>query len=123
MPATFHYAVGEHVAEDACQIFFSIPTQVAKNETQRVGKLSVAFDAHMTHGGFEPVDQQLGQIGRVQSQQYFSFVLTNPCCEMAVSGATGDVITAGMLRDIYRIDARIEACSRGRPMVIVDGAL
>lgn len=43
--------------------------------------------------------------------------------EMASSGPTRDVITAAMLRDIYRIDARIEACSRGRPMVIVDGAL
>lgn len=43
--------------------------------------------------------------------------------EMASSGSTADVITPKMLRDIYRIDARIEACSRGRPMVIVDGAL
>ncbi|KPF41214.1 ABC transporter ATP-binding protein [Rhizobium sp. AAP43] len=43
--------------------------------------------------------------------------------EMASSGSTGDVITSSMLRDIYRVDARIETCSRGRPMVIVDGAL
>ncbi len=43
--------------------------------------------------------------------------------EMAASGATADVITRAMLRDIYRVDARIESCSRGRPMVIVDGAL
>nr|WP_298098123.1 ABC transporter ATP-binding protein [uncultured Shinella sp.] len=43
--------------------------------------------------------------------------------EMASSGATGNVITSAMLRDIYRIEARIESCSRGRPMVIVDGAL
>lgn len=42
---------------------------------------------------------------------------------MASSGATGNVITSDMLREIYRIEARIEACSRGRPMVIVDGAL
>lgn len=42
---------------------------------------------------------------------------------MASSGATGNVITSSMLREIYRIEARIEACSRGRPMVIVDGAL
>ncbi len=42
---------------------------------------------------------------------------------MASSGATGNVITSDMLREIYRIDARIEACSHGRPMVIVDGAL
>ncbi len=43
--------------------------------------------------------------------------------EMAASGATADVITPAMLRDIYRVDARVESCSRGRPMVIVDGAL
>lgn len=43
--------------------------------------------------------------------------------EMVVSGPSDEVITAQMLRDIYRIDARIEACSRGRAMVIVDGAL
>jgi iron complex transport system ATP-binding protein len=43
--------------------------------------------------------------------------------EMASSGVTADVITSAMLRDIYRVEARIESCSRGRPMVIVDGAL
>lgn len=43
--------------------------------------------------------------------------------EMVVSGTTEDVITSEMLRDIYRIDARIEPCSQGRPMVIVDGAI
>lgn len=43
--------------------------------------------------------------------------------EMVVSGPTENVITPAMLRDIYRIDARIEPCSQGRPMVIVDGAL
>lgn len=42
---------------------------------------------------------------------------------MAASGATSSVITRDMLRDIYRIDARIEQCSQGKPMVIVDGAL
>ena len=42
---------------------------------------------------------------------------------MAASGDTASVINREMLRDIYRIDARIEHCSRGKPMVIVDGAL
>jgi len=42
---------------------------------------------------------------------------------MVVSGSTETVITPAMLRDIYRIDARIEPCSQGRPMVIVDGAI
>jgi iron complex transport system ATP-binding protein len=43
--------------------------------------------------------------------------------EMASSGVTTEVITPAMLRDIYRVEARVESCSRGRPMVIVDGAL
>ena len=43
--------------------------------------------------------------------------------EMIVSGDTCDVINADMLRDIYKIEARIENCSLGRPLVIVDGAL
>lgn len=43
--------------------------------------------------------------------------------EMAASGATSSVVTKEMLRDIYKIDARIERCSRGKAMVIVDGAL
>jgi iron complex transport system ATP-binding protein len=43
--------------------------------------------------------------------------------EMIVSGNTCDVINADMLRDIYKIEARIENCSLGRPLVIVDGAL
>lgn len=36
-------------------------------------------------------------------------------------GRTGDVITTSLLRDVYRIDARIEACSRGLAQIIVDG--
>jgi iron complex transport system ATP-binding protein len=43
--------------------------------------------------------------------------------EMVVSGSTSDVINADMLRDIYKIEARVENCSLGRPLVIVDGAL
>lgn len=42
---------------------------------------------------------------------------------MVASGPCSEVITREMLRDTYRIDARVEPCSRGLPMVIVDGAL
>lgn len=37
------------------------------------------------------------------------------------AGPTGEVITAELLREVYRIDARIETCSRGICQVIVDG--
>ncbi|NKN35373.1 ABC transporter ATP-binding protein [Agrobacterium sp. a22-2] len=42
---------------------------------------------------------------------------------MAACGPTRDVITPAMLRDVYRVDARIEPCTLGRPMVIVDNAV
>jgi iron complex transport system ATP-binding protein len=42
---------------------------------------------------------------------------------MAASGPTGDVITQAMMRDIYRVEARLEACSQGKPLVIVDSSI
>ena len=39
------------------------------------------------------------------------------------AGATREVLTADMLRRVYGVDARIEACSRGIPQIIVDGAV
>ena len=39
------------------------------------------------------------------------------------SGPTHEVITADMLRSVYRVEARVEACSMGRPVVIVDESL
>ncbi|MDK1385572.1 ABC transporter ATP-binding protein [Sinorhizobium sp. 8-89] len=39
------------------------------------------------------------------------------------SGPTPEVITAEMLKSVYRVEARVEACSLGRPVVIVDGSI
>lgn len=39
---------------------------------------------------------------------------------MMASGPTGEVITAAMLRSVYRVEARVETCSQGRPILIVD---
>ncbi|NRP72695.1 Fe(3+) dicitrate transport ATP-binding protein FecE [Ensifer psoraleae] len=39
------------------------------------------------------------------------------------SGPTSEVITAEMLKSVYRVEARVEACSLGRPVVIVDDSL
>ena len=41
---------------------------------------------------------------------------------LIASGRTADIVTARMLRETYRIDARIETCSQGLPHVIVDAA-
>ena len=37
-------------------------------------------------------------------------------------GPVRQVINAGLLRSVWRVDARIERCSRGLPQVVVDGA-
>lgn len=39
------------------------------------------------------------------------------------SGPTKEVITVDMLRDVYKIEARIERCSKGDSHVIVDGVV
>lgn len=40
---------------------------------------------------------------------------------MVTSGKTSDVITPDMLRDVYKVRARIETCSQGEPFLLVDG--
>jgi iron complex transport system ATP-binding protein len=40
--------------------------------------------------------------------------------KLIASGPSHEVINAAMLRDVYRVNARIEHCSRGWPLVIVD---
>ncbi len=41
---------------------------------------------------------------------------------LVANGPTRDVITPAMLSEVYKVDARIETCTQGRPLVIVDGA-
>lgn len=41
---------------------------------------------------------------------------------LVANGPTLDVITPAMLSEVYKVDARIETCTLGRPLVIVDGA-
>lgn len=40
---------------------------------------------------------------------------------LVASGPTDEVITPAMLRDVYKVAARVECCSEGRPMIVVDG--
>ena len=39
---------------------------------------------------------------------------------MKAAGPTAEIITADMLRDVYRVNGRVERCSQGRAMLIVD---
>ncbi|MDR6759431.1 ABC-type cobalamin/Fe3+-siderophores transport system ATPase subunit [Mycoplana sp. BE70] len=41
--------------------------------------------------------------------------------EMVISGPTAEVVNSEMLRDVYKVTARIEACSRGHRFILVDG--
>lgn len=43
--------------------------------------------------------------------------------QLVASGATGEVITPALLREVYHVEARIETCTLGRPLLIVDAAL
>ncbi len=40
---------------------------------------------------------------------------------LVASGPTDEVITSAMLRDVYKVAARVECCSEGRPLIVVDG--
>lgn len=40
---------------------------------------------------------------------------------MVACGPTAEIITPTLLGDIWRVEARIETCSRGTPFIIVDG--
>ncbi|ABC91174.1 putative iron ABC transporter, ATP-binding protein [Rhizobium etli CFN 42] len=48
-------------------------------------------------------------------------VLVIPNGRMHACGAPRDVVTAEMLREIYRVEARVEKCSMDHDHVIVDG--
>ena len=39
---------------------------------------------------------------------------------MHAGGPTAEVITPAMLREVYRVEARVETCSQGKPHLIVD---
>lgn len=42
---------------------------------------------------------------------------------LVADGPTAEVITPAMLAEVYKVHARIEPCTQGRPLVIVDGTV
>lgn len=58
-----------------------------------------------------------------QALRFFDQVLVIADGECRGAGPSGSVITAAMLREVYRVDARIEPCSRGVAQIIVDGTV
>ncbi len=105
---------------------------VRKPEVLLMDEPTSALDLHRQIDVLEFIADLAGRTGMIvlialhdlnHALRYCANTIVIANGEMASSGPTGNVITSAMLRDIYRIDARIEACSRGRPMVIVDGAL
>jgi iron complex transport system ATP-binding protein len=105
---------------------------VRKPEVLLMDEPTSALDLHRQIGVLEFVADLARRTGMIvlialhdlnHALRYCTNTIVIAKGEMAASGATADVITPAMLRDIYRVDARLESCSRGRPMVIVDGAL
>jgi iron complex transport system ATP-binding protein len=56
-----------------------------------------------------------------QAMRFADHALVIERGQLKSAGAVGDVITAQLLREVYRIEARIEACSLGLNQIIVDG--
>lgn len=50
-----------------------------------------------------------------------SMVLENG--RLIACGPTAEVITPALLRQVYKVTARIESCSKGRPQLIVEEAV
>lgn len=105
---------------------------VRKPEVLLMDEPTSALDLHRQIDVLEFVAELAGRTGMIvlialhdlnHALRYCTNTIVIANGEMAASGLTAEVITSTMLRDIYRVDARIESCSRGRPMVIVDGAL
>ncbi|TPP05960.1 ABC transporter ATP-binding protein [Rhizobium glycinendophyticum] len=57
------------------------------------------------------------------AMRYCEHVLVVADGRLVVNGPTLEVITPALLRDVYRVEARVETCTHGRPMVVVDAAL
>lgn len=105
---------------------------VRKPEVLLMDEPTSALDLHRQIDVLEFVAELAGRTGMIvlialhdlnHALRYCTNTIVIANGEMAASGLTAEVITSTMLRDIYKVDARIESCSRGRPMVIVDGAL
>lgn len=105
---------------------------VRKPEVLLMDEPTSALDLHRQIDVLDFVSELAGRTGMIvlialhdlnHALRYCANTIVIADGVMAASGETDKVITPAMLRDIYRIDARIECCSRGRPMVIVDGAL
>lgn len=58
-----------------------------------------------------------------QALRFFDQVLVIAGGACRGAGPSGSVITARMLREVYRVDAHIEPCSQGMAQVVVDGTV
>jgi iron complex transport system ATP-binding protein len=56
-----------------------------------------------------------------QAMRFADHALVIENGELRAVGPVRDVITAQLLREVYRVEARIELCSRGLNQIIVDG--
>lgn len=55
-----------------------------------------------------------------QALQFCDSTLVIAGGRLVAAGPTAEVVTTAMLRSVYRVEARVEACSLGRPIVLVD---
>jgi iron complex transport system ATP-binding protein len=55
--------------------------------------------------------------------RYCEHVIVISNGKMVACGPSADIIAADLLRDVYRVNGRIERCSMGSPHVVIDGPL
>lgn len=103
---------------------------VRKPEVLLMDEPTSALDLHRqieVLGFVRDLAQKTGMIALValhdlnHALRYCEQVIVIADGEMVVSGATDKVVSSDMLRDIYKVAARIETCSKGQRFILVDG--
>ncbi len=89
-----------------------------------------ALDLYRQYEVLEALRRYAEEAGAVMILALHDLNQVMRCCAMTMAvadgrvletGATLEVLTPHLIRDLYGIESRIECCSRGCPMMIVDG--
>ncbi len=89
-----------------------------------------ALDLHRQFEVLEALKSYAQETGAVLILALHDLNQVMRCCSMAIAIANGrtlgagptlEVLTPTLIRALYGIDTRVESCSRGCPMMIVDG--
>ncbi|WP_102108360.1 ABC transporter ATP-binding protein [Oceaniglobus roseus] len=115
---------GQRQAVSIAQTLVSRPRVVLMDEP------TSALDLHRQYEVLESLRRYAEETGAVMLLALHDLNQVMRCCTSTValggggtlaSGPTLEVLTPELIRRMYGIDSRVERCSRGCPMLIVDG--